>query len=166
MNFDSRTRPSGQRLQSALSLVARKARTGVRCTLWRLHQEFRVRRNRLSLLNEEWQLGSGLCNPEFRLWGWYGRIGNNVQQLIVAIAHAEKFNGRTGIGAELLQNGPLHDIVSQFDVNFANSDLQQRAVKVYCTTFFHYTEYTFSKNDLRRMAYRKGHSPRRDCLIG
>ena len=100
-----------KRLRGVACVLNRKARTALRCTLWRLRQDLRVRANRLALLVEECELRLGLKRAEFRIWGWYGRTGNNVQQLIVAIAHAEVFHGKTGIDAEQVHSGPLRDIL-------------------------------------------------------
>lgn len=81
----------------ALTLVMRKVHTGLRSTSWRLFQEYRVAKRRNQLFWREMRFRFLSVKAEFRLWGWYGRIGNNVQQLIIAIAHAEEFGGSTAM---------------------------------------------------------------------
>jgi len=147
----------------ALALVMRKVHTAMRSTSWRLFQEYRVAKRRNQLLWREVRFRFLSVKAEFRLWGWYGRIGNNVQQLIVAIAHAEEFGGCTGMDEKLLKEGPLDGIINPFGQDFRPD---RKATEIYSTIFFHYTEYTFNRSDLRRLAFRRGHSPRRECVLG
>jgi len=151
------------RLQRALSMVTRKIRTAWLSTVWRLVQEYRVADRRGQLFWREVRLRFLSVKTEFHLWGWYGRIGNNIQQLIVAIAHAEAFNGCTGMDGRLLKGAPLEGILMPFWQDFSPD---RKVSEVYSTIFFHYTEYTFRRSDLRRLAFRRGHSPRRECVLG
>jgi hypothetical protein len=82
------------------------ARSACTCTLWRIVQEWRVGANELRLCLQRTLLLFGRQKTDFLIWGWYGRIGNNVQQLIVAIAHAEAFHGCTSLDKDLLMDGP------------------------------------------------------------
>lgn len=146
-----------------LALFLRKARTALRVTAWRLFQEARVVGQRAQLLRRELGLRLFAVKTEFRIWGWYGRLGNNVQQLIIAIAHAEAFNGTTGMNDHLLKGSSLDGLLGPISWDFA----PDRPVReIYETIFFHFTEYTFRLSDLRRLAFRRGYSPRRECILG
>lgn len=150
-------------LHQALALFRRKVRTALRVAAWRLFQQSRVAIKRAELFWREVRLRLFSVKTEFRLWGWYGRTGKNVQQLIVAIAHAEAFGGCTGMDDQLLKRSPLDGIIRAFSTDFAPD---REVLEVYSTIFFHYTEYTFRRSDVRRLAFRRGHSPRRECILG
>ena len=64
---------------------------------------------------------------------------------------------------KLLKEGPLDGIFNPFGQDFRPD---RKATEIYSTIFFHYTEYTFNRSDLRRLAFRRGHSPRRECVLG
>jgi hypothetical protein len=134
-------------------------------TAWRISQDARAKGKWLQLQCEKIQLTISHGKAVFALWKWYGRTGNNIQQLIVVIAHAEAFGGSFQLEEDFISIGPLRGIVNAFKLDFAaNPD---RAPKhLLSRAFFHYTEYSFSPSDYRRIAFLEGHSPRRDCLLG
>lgn len=125
---------------------------------WGLHRWLRLQGRKLRL-----GLPSGVAT--FRLSEWYGRTGNNIQQLIVVIAHAEAFRGSVQVDEDFIQSGPLRNIVNAFRLDF-RSNTSAAATTHLSGIFFHYKEYGFSRSDHQRMAFAKGDKPRRDCLLG
>ncbi len=125
---------------------------------WGLLRRLRLQRRKLRL-----SLPSGAAT--FTLAQWYGRTGNNIQQLIVVIAHAEAFRGSVQVDEVFIQSGPLRNIVNPFSLDF-RSDTSAAARTHLSGLFFHYMEYGFSRSGHQRMAFAKGDKPRRDCLLG
>jgi hypothetical protein len=106
---------------------------------------------------------------EFVLREWYGRTGNNIQQLIVAIAHAERFRGRFCVSEAMIAGSPLQGIMDPFVVDFSGD--QQQPDGRFCSDFFHYTELSFDPHDHRRFSfldwpYSEWMLPRRNSIIG
>jgi hypothetical protein len=107
----------------------------------------------------------------FRLSKWYGRTGNNIQQLIVVIAHAEAFRGSLQVEDAFLRSGGLRHLVSAFSLDFSAESIRSWTPDPSRTTllsgvFFHYTEHAFSHANHQRMVFAKGDVPRRDSLLG
>jgi hypothetical protein len=144
------------------AILLRKAKTSIDCTRWRVAQEWRVRLNacRLTLARQRAVLLHQ--KPEFRILCWYGRSANNLQQLIVALAHAERFRGTLAVDHELIATGALADFIDPFHYDFSPG---RETDFVFGAVFFHYTEYSFNRRAFRRLVYRRGHSPRLDSLI-
>jgi hypothetical protein len=124
-----------------IDLLLRKTRSFSRVTTWRVSLEARAKGNWLQLQREKIQLMISHEKAAFALWKWYGRTGNNIQQLIVVIAHAEAFGGSFQLDEDFISIGPLRGIVDAFKLDFATSP--DRAPKhLPSRAFFHYTEYS------------------------
>jgi hypothetical protein len=101
--------------------------------------------------------------PRFLLSGWYGRTGNNLQQLLVALLHAKCYSGIFSVTSEQLAAAGLDDLLHPFCVDFS----PDRDPKIdFTSNFFHYTENLFFHSSLKRMWFLEGTPPRRECLIG
>jgi hypothetical protein len=120
---------------------------------------------RLRLKGRGLHLGLSSRTVNFRLSGWYGRAGNNIQQLIVVIAHAEAFRGSVQLDGDLLATGQLGAIVRPFRLDFGDGG-SSGATALLTGTFFHYMEFGFSRSNPRRMGFARGDAPRRDGLLG
>ncbi|MFM7269658.1 MAG: hypothetical protein ACKOZT_13940 [Cyanobium sp.] len=106
---------------------------------------------------------------EFVLREWYGRTGNNIQQLLVAIAHAEYFRGFFCVSEAMIAASPLKGIMDPFVVDFSGD--QQPPDTRFRSDFFHYTELSFDPRDSRRFSfldwpYCKWRLPRRNSILG
>lgn len=151
---------------SGLKTRAKKTLVG-----WRMAQQAWGLQRWLLLQARKLHLRLPSQSPTFRLSKWYGRTGNNIQQLIVVIAHAEAFRGSLKVEEEFLRSGALRHLVSAFHLDFSTDSVHSRMPGPSRATqlsgiFFHYTEYAFSPSKSRRMAFAKGNSPRRDSLLG
>jgi hypothetical protein len=144
------------------AILFRKAKTSIDCTRWRIVQGWRVRQNAFRLTLVRLRAVLLRQKPEFRILCWYGRSANNLQQLIVALAHAERFRGTLTVDQELIASGPLADFIDPFHYDFLPGRAPDFA---FGAVFFHYTEYSFHRRSFRRLVYRRGHSPRLDSLI-
>ncbi|MCP9796545.1 hypothetical protein [Cyanobium sp. Lug-B] len=132
---------------------------------WRVAQRAWGLHRWLGLQRRKWRLSLPAAAPSFRLSRWYGRTGNNIQQLIVVIAHAEAFRGSVQVDEDFIQSGPLRNIVNAFSLDF-QVDSAAAARTHLSGLFFHYMEYGFSRSDHRRMAFANGDKPRRDSVLG
>ena len=90
-------------------------------TAWESPRETRAKGKRLQLQCEKIQLTISHGKAVFALWKWYGRTGNNIQQLIVVIAHAEAFGGSFQLDEAFISIGPLRGIVDAFKLDFATN---------------------------------------------
>jgi hypothetical protein len=127
-------------------------------TAWRVSLEARVKGNWLQLQREKIQLTISHEKAAFALWKLYGRTGNIIQQLIVVIAHAEAFGGSFQLDDDFISIGPLRGSVNAFKLDFATNP-NRTPKRLLSRAFFHYTEYSFSPSDYRRIAFLEGHSP-------
>ncbi len=132
---------------------------------WRLTQQAWARGRWLRLQRRKLRLSRKTASASFRLSQWYGRTGNNLQQLIVVIAHAEAYGGSVDIPPDFLNAGPLRNLVHPFTLDFAPHTDLSRTTQV-AGVFFHYMEYGLTRSNHRRMAFGKGQQPRRDSLLG
>lgn len=98
----------------------------------------------------------------FRIKRWYGRCGNNIQQVLIAMAHAEVFGGQFELDQAFLDMGSLADILRPFCIDNGNGQL---AVCEHESLFFHYTEYAFLGGSLARMRFKPGCPPRKETLL-
>lgn len=92
----------------------------------------------------------------------YGRTGNNIQQVLIAIAHAEVFRGVLDVERDSLIDGRLVDLINTFSLDFSPG---LPVNNVFQSKFFHYTEYSFCQKDLSRAAFKREILPRRECLL-
>lgn len=94
---------------------------------------------------------------------WYGRTGNNIQQILIALAHAEEFKGSFEVSLKKLMEAGLSDLLSPLSIDFSPG---RKTTTQFVSRFFHYTENTFNRSTLRRMRFEQGTQPRRECLLG
>jgi hypothetical protein len=131
-----------------------------RALYWRARQLWGSLWNHLSLalLN----IRAARSKTRFAITHSYGRTGNNIQQVLIAIAHAEVFRGVLDVERDSLVDGRLVDLINSFSLDFSpglpvNNSFQSK--------FFHYTEYSFCQKDISRAAFKRGILPRRECLL-
>jgi hypothetical protein len=93
----------------------------------------------------------------------YGRAGNNIQQMLVAISHAEAFHGVVNVDEDFLSSCRLSGLIRPFTLDFGDPD--HSIGGVIRRRFFHFTEYAFDARDFSRMHFRTELRPRRDCLL-
>jgi len=98
----------------------------------------------------------------FCIQRWYGRCGNNIQQVLIAMAHAEVFGGLFELDPAFLASGSLAGILRPFRCDHCNGLTTARE---YESVFFHYTEYAFRKIILTRMRFQPGCPPRKETLL-
>ena len=106
------------------------------------------------------------CNKgriRFQISSPFGRAGNNIQQILVAIAHAEVFRGVLDIDQRFLSECNLLGFVQPFSLDFGSHS--SRPLIVDERRFFHFTEYAFGREDFFRMRFGTELLPRRDSLL-
>ena len=85
---------------------------------------------------------------QFYLEGWYGRLGNNVQQILIAIMHAESFRGAVEISASQLECQGLDEFFLPLCFDFT----QGRPIAgEYRSIFFFFEGYAFQPGRRVRM---------------
>lgn len=133
-----------------------------RALYWRALQLFGTQWNHLRLA----LLGLGIhvarSKTRFAITHSYGRTGNNIQQILIAIAHAEAFRGVLDVEIDNLVDGRLGDLIYSFSLDFSPRRPER---SVFRSMFFHYSEHTFFKKDLSRLPFKRGVLPRRECLL-
>jgi hypothetical protein len=131
-------------------------------TKWFLWQSISNVLNRFSLVREKIGIVFGRKKINFAISRWYGRTGNNIQQILIAIAHAEQFKGSFQLEEEFLQEGDLGEMFSPIHLDFS----PKREVSGDCRRiFFHFTELSFLSHSTRRMHFAPGDPPRLDSLL-
>jgi hypothetical protein len=131
-------------------------------TKWFLWQSISNVLNRFSLVREKIGIVFGRKKINFAISRWYGRTGNNIQQILIAIAHAEQFKGSFQLEEEFLQEGDLGEMFSPIHLDFS----PKREVSGDCRRiFFHFTELSFLSHSTRRMHFAPGDMPRLDSLL-
>ncbi|MFM7642214.1 MAG: hypothetical protein ACKO45_11780 [Cyanobium sp.] len=102
---------------------------------------------------------------EFRIISWYGRTGNNIQQLIVALAHSIHYKGSLTVTSSQLSNSPLDGIIQPFGEDFSSGPTR-KATQIFASNLFHYTEFSFLRIDTKRSFFKRGYWPRRETTLG
>lgn len=133
-----------------------------RSLYWRAMQYIGVLLNNLHLLVLALKITVSRGKTRFVIARPYGRTGNNIQQIVIAIAHAEAFRGSLDVDPEIMADGRISDFVYPFSLDFSPCRFQANE---YRAMFFHYTEYTFSRTCLSRLPFKRGVIPRRECML-
>jgi hypothetical protein len=105
--------------------------------------------------------------PRFQINCWFGRLGNNLQQVLLAIAHAQFFGGKFTLSKEFLSSSDLALILDPFDIVFDkaighnNDAVYKNHNADIISNFFFYKRRSY----LRRYAsYLLNKTPHSDCL--
>lgn len=132
---------------------------------WRLRCRYLALAQRIRLCRQDvlWRLKRPKI--EFRIDSWYGRTGNNIQQLIVALAHAMYYEGSLDVPVSQLAHSPLDGIVQPFKEDFSGSP-RTKAAQLFVSNLFHYTEFSLRRNSTRRSLFMRGYWPRRETTLG
>jgi hypothetical protein len=137
-------------------------RFGMVKTKWFLWQLVGSLLNRFALFRERIDIVFLDKKINFVISCWYGRTGNNIQQILIAIAHAEKFKGSFLLNEEFLREGDLGEMFSPIRLDFSpDNDVSGDCRRI----FFHFTELSFFPNSIRRMHFSPGDPPRLDSLL-
>ena len=94
---------------------------------------------------------------------WYGRAGNNIQQLLIIAFHAEAFSGSIFVTQEDLAKGKISDLLLPFTLDFG--PLGRPEAPPVIRRFFHFTEHSFRSGNPRRAGFIPGVLVRRDSLL-
>jgi len=131
-------------------------------TKWLLWQLISNILNQFSLVREKIDIVFGRKKINFAISRWYGRTGNNIQQILIAIAHAETFKGAFQLEEDFLREGDLGEMFSPIHLDFS----PECEVSGDCRRiFFHFTELSFLSHSTRRMHFAPGDPPRLDSLL-
>jgi hypothetical protein len=137
-------------------------RLGLLQAKWFLWQSITTLLNRLSLAWERVGIAIQQKKIHFIIRYWYGRTGNNIQQILIAIAHAETFKGLFVLDKQLLLGGDLDEMFAPIHLDFSPG----RKISGDCSRiFFHFTELSFSPHSTKRMHFDPGDPPRLDSLL-
>lgn len=94
----------------------------------------------------------------------YGRLGNNVQQILIAIAHAEIYSGSISMSNEFYAYITQIGIVPEELPHFvALGNLSTNAF-VICADFFHYSNYSLRGN-AKYSPWMPGLAPQRNSIL-
>lgn len=85
---------------------------------------------------------------DFKLDPWYGRLGNNIQQILIAILHAEAFRGAVEISARQLEAHALDQFFSPLHFDFSDG---QPIVATYRSSFFFFDGFAFATGNRVRL---------------
>ena len=132
--------------------------------IWKLMQlrSRAVRELDLTLRSIRIHLDSGRTR-RFVITQWYGRAGNNIQQILIIALHAETFSGSISVTREQLSKAQLTDLFLPFSLHFGPPGRSEAPAVL--RRFFHFTEYTFHSRNSRRAGFSPGVLARRDSLL-
>lgn len=103
--------------------------------------------------------------PVFFITRPYGRLGNNIQQLLVALAHARCYSGSVSMSSAMLRSLDAATI-SVCDLPRL---MEEKAISRGCmrinSTFFHWSNHSLTRHPAFT-AFRIGCMPRRASLLG
>ena len=96
-----------------------------RALYWRVRQLWGSLWNHFSLALLNFR--AARSKTRFAITHSYGRTGNNIQQVLIAIAHAEVFRGVLDVERDSLVDGRLVDLINSFSLDFSPG-LQKKVV--------------------------------------
>lgn len=94
----------------------------------------------------------------------YGRLGNNIQQVLIAVAHAEVFSGCVSISDSLYRDLCALGVDPEVLPRFLRGSQIPADACILRASFFHYSNYSLSGN-CYFSSWRQGVSPRRSSLL-
>ncbi len=121
-----------------------------------------VRELNLAFRSMRIRLDSGRTR-RFVIRRWYGRAGNNMQQLLVLALHAEFFSGAMSVSRDDLVKGKIGELFLPFSLHFGPQGRPEAPAVT--RRFFHFTERTFRSGNLLRAGFSPGLLARRDSLL-
>ena len=129
---------------------------------WKVWFYSRIPLNNMRLLRKSLNITYGKKKALFTIKNWYGRSGNNVQQVLIAVAHAEFYRGAFKLDKQQLYGSTISDLIRPFRVDFQDAIACNYCLK---SNWFHFTEYAARRGLLKRMTSKPGWSPRKECLL-
>ena len=117
--------------------------------------------NRLKLYRQSLELRLLPQVVNFQIRDWYGRLGNNVQQILIAVMHAESYGGIVEITEQQLATQGLNEFFTPLLYDFSNG---KPITKIYRSNFFFFDGFAFSLGQHLRLHCVEGFL-RRDSLL-
>lgn len=101
---------------------------------------------------------------KFVLNNWYGRHGNNIQQILIGILHAEFFRSEFDLSDSMLKAGRLCEFFSERTFRFG-AEAKDNSFYCFASNFFWFNEFSFRKNSFYRIHAHPDMKPRLESLL-